>query len=77
MVTIRLARHGAKKSPFYRIVATDSKKTRIGLPETQLGIIPGWGGCQRLPRRVGVPTALEAIRVSGLPRVRLIGRGGG
>lgn len=44
-----------------RIVAADSKKTRIGLPETQLGIIPGWGGCQRLPRRVGVPTALEAI----------------
>lgn len=44
-----------------RIIAADSKKTRIGLPETQLGIIPGWGGCQRLPRRVGVPTALEAI----------------
>lgn len=44
-----------------RIIAADSKKTRIGLPETQLGIIPGWGGCQRLPRRVGVPVALEAI----------------
>lgn len=43
------------------IVATDDPKTRIGLPETQLGIVPAWGGCHRLPRRVGVPTALEAI----------------
>ena len=43
------------------IVATDDPKTRIGLPETQLGIVPGWGGCHRLPRRIGVPTALEAI----------------
>ncbi len=30
MVTIRLARHGAKKSPFYRIVAADSRKPRDG-----------------------------------------------
>lgn len=43
------------------IVACDDPSTRIGLPETQLGILPGWGGSQRLPRRVGVPTALEAI----------------
>src|SRR5262249_44804049 len=27
----------------------------------RLGILPGWGGCQRLPRRVGVPRALAAI----------------
>ena len=44
-----------------RIVASDSKATRIGLPETQLGIIPGWGGSHRLPRRVGVPTAMNAV----------------
>lgn len=44
-----------------RIVASDSPKTRIGLPETQLGIIPGWGGCHRLPKRAGVPFAMEAI----------------
>ncbi|MCC7012723.1 MAG: enoyl-CoA hydratase/isomerase family protein [Planctomycetes bacterium] len=44
-----------------RIVLADHKSTRIGLPETRLGILPGWGGCQRLPRRVGVPTALAAI----------------
>jgi len=43
------------------IVASDSKKTRIGLPETQLGILPGWGGTHRLPRRIGVPLALDAI----------------
>ena len=30
MLTIRLARHGAKKSPFYRIVATDSRNKRDG-----------------------------------------------
>lgn len=43
------------------IVLAEHKSTRIGLPETRLGILPGWGGCQRLPRRVGVPTALAAI----------------
>jgi 3-hydroxyacyl-CoA dehydrogenase/enoyl-CoA hydratase/3-hydroxybutyryl-CoA epimerase len=44
-----------------RIVLADDPKTRIGLPETKLGILPGWGGCQRLPRRIGVPAALGAI----------------
>ena len=44
-----------------RIVAVNGKSTRIGLPETMLGIIPGWGGSHRLPRRVGLPTALDAI----------------
>lgn len=43
------------------ILATDSSSTRIGLPETQLGIIPGWGGSHRLTWRVGIPTALDAI----------------
>jgi 3-hydroxyacyl-CoA dehydrogenase/enoyl-CoA hydratase/3-hydroxybutyryl-CoA epimerase len=42
-------------------VATDNRKTQIGLPETQLGIIPGWGGTQRLPRLVGVKEALGII----------------
>ncbi|TAJ13315.1 MAG: hypothetical protein EPO68_13270, partial [Planctomycetota bacterium] len=44
-----------------RIVLANHEKTRIGLPEVRLGIIPGWGGSQRLPRRVGVPNALQAI----------------
>ncbi|MEM6675717.1 MAG: 3-hydroxyacyl-CoA dehydrogenase NAD-binding domain-containing protein [Planctomycetota bacterium] len=43
------------------IVATDARSTRIGLPETQLGIIPGWGGSHRLPWRIGIPGALDAI----------------
>ena len=44
-----------------RIVLADDKRTRIGLPEVKLGIFPGWGGTQRLPRRTGVPTALDLI----------------
>ena len=43
------------------IVASDDEKTRIGLPETQLGILPGWGGSHRLPERVGIPLALDVI----------------
>ena len=40
--------------------------TRVGLPEVTLGIVPGAGGTQRLPRLIGVPAALDAI-VSGKP----------
>ena len=47
----------------YRI-ATDHPKTRIGLPEVTLGIIPGWGGTQRLPRLIG-PEAALPLMVSG------------
>jgi 3-hydroxyacyl-CoA dehydrogenase/enoyl-CoA hydratase/3-hydroxybutyryl-CoA epimerase len=53
-----------------RIVLTRSDKTRIGLPEVQLGIVPGWGGCARLPRRVGVPAALGVIVAGKLVRYR-------
>lgn len=44
----------------YRI-ATDDPSTKIGLPETKLGIIPGFGGCVRLPRIVGLQAALDII----------------
>ena len=42
-------------------VASDSPKTVIGLPEVQIGILPGAGGCQRLPRLIGVRAALDII----------------
>ena len=42
-------------------VATDHPKTTFGAPEVQLGIIPGAGGCNRLPRLVGLRGALEMI----------------
>lgn len=44
----------------YRI-ADEGEKTRIGLPEVQLGIQPGWGGTIRLPRLIGVPKAMDLI----------------
>ncbi len=42
-------------------VATDHPKTILGLPEVQLGIIPAAGGCQRLPRLIGIRAALDII----------------
>jgi 3-hydroxyacyl-CoA dehydrogenase/enoyl-CoA hydratase/3-hydroxybutyryl-CoA epimerase/enoyl-CoA isomerase len=37
------------------------KTTSIGLPETKLGIMPGFGGCVRLPRVIGADSAMEVI----------------
>ena len=44
----------------YRIAST-AKSTRIGVPEVQLGILPGGGGTQRIPRLIDLPTALDLI----------------
>ena len=44
----------------YRVASNDSS-TRIGLPETQLGIFPGWGGSARLPHLVGAPAAMDLM----------------
>ncbi|MDH2421064.1 fatty acid oxidation complex subunit alpha FadB [Cobetia amphilecti] len=42
----------------FRVMADSA---RIGLPETKLGIIPGWAGCVRLPRLIGADNAIEWI----------------
>ena len=44
----------------YRII-TDAPSSSIGLPETKLGILPGFGGTYRMPRVVGLPKALDII----------------
>jgi 3-hydroxyacyl-CoA dehydrogenase / enoyl-CoA hydratase / 3-hydroxybutyryl-CoA epimerase len=42
-------------------VASDSDHTRLGLPETQIGLIPAWGGSTRLPKLLGLPKAMDLI----------------
>ncbi len=44
----------------YRVV-TDNPRIKIGLPETSLGIVPGFGGTYRLPRTVGLMQAVQMI----------------
>lgn len=52
-----------------------SEETRIGLPEVKLGIVPGAGGTQRLPRLIGVDDALRMITEGDLTPVESIGSG--
>jgi 3-hydroxyacyl-CoA dehydrogenase/enoyl-CoA hydratase/3-hydroxybutyryl-CoA epimerase len=42
-------------------VCSDADATRLGLPEVQLGLLPGWGGTTRLPRLVGLQAALDLL----------------
>jgi len=44
-----------------KIIASDSPKTALGLPEVMLGILPGFGGTYRLPKKVGLTGALDMI----------------
>jgi 3-hydroxyacyl-CoA dehydrogenase/enoyl-CoA hydratase/3-hydroxybutyryl-CoA epimerase len=60
--------HGAAMGGGFEVVlacdwriASDHESTKIGLPETQLGILPAWGGSTRLPRLIGVRKALDLI----------------
>src|ERR1700737_3185069 len=60
--------HGACAGGGYEVtlacdyrVASDDPATRIGLPETTLGLIPSWGGSTRLPRLIGAERAAEVI----------------
>src|SRR5436309_10608305 len=60
--------HGASAGGGYEVtlacdyrVASDDPATRIGLPETTMGLIPAWGGCTRLPRLIGAEKAAGVI----------------
>ena len=68
MVPVVCAIHGACPGGAYETalachwrIATDARETVIGLPEVGLGLIPGWGGCSRLPRLIGAQAAAEHI----------------
>lgn len=47
-------------------LASNSPKTKIALPEVTIGLIPAWGGTQRLPRLIGLQPAIDMI-CSGEP----------
>ncbi len=42
-------------------IASDDRKTKLGLPECMLGLLPGAGGTQRLPRLIAIETALDLL----------------
>lgn len=53
----------------YRLVSEDDR-SQIGLPEVQIGLLPGAGGTQRLPRLIGLPPALDMILTAKRVRPR-------
>jgi 3-hydroxyacyl-CoA dehydrogenase/enoyl-CoA hydratase/3-hydroxybutyryl-CoA epimerase len=51
-------------------VASPDHATKIGLPETKIGLLPAWGGSTRLPRLIGLPKALDIILGGKTPGAR-------
>ena len=51
-------------------IASDDRKTQLGLPEVQLGLLPAGGGTQRLPRLIGIAAALDVILAGKSVRAR-------
>ena len=47
----------------FRVASTNAK---MGLPETSLGVIPGYGGTQRLPQLIGKGRAMEMVMTAGM-----------
>lgn len=51
-------------------IASPDHSTKIGLPETKIGLLPAWGGSTRLPRLIGLPKALDIILGGKTPSAR-------
>ena len=51
-------------------IASPDHATKIGLPETKIGLLPAWGGSTRLPRLIGLPRALDVILGGKTPSAR-------
>ncbi|WP_340677903.1 fatty acid oxidation complex subunit alpha FadJ [Paraglaciecola sp.] len=51
-------------------VCSDDDKTQLGLPEVQLGLLPGSGGTQRLPRLISVQQAMKMMLTGGAVRAK-------
>ncbi len=72
-VPVVCAIHGACAGGGYELalachwrLATEAKETVIGLPEVGIGVIPGWGGCARLPRLIGAEAAVTHMLKAAL-----------
>lgn len=57
-------------------IASDHDSTQVGLPETQLGILPAWGGSTRLPRLIGIRQALKLISTGKILKAAAAKRAG-
>jgi enoyl-CoA hydratase/long-chain 3-hydroxyacyl-CoA dehydrogenase len=55
-------------------IATDAPKTSLGLPEVMLGLLPGGGGTQRLPRLIGLQGALDLLLTGKTVRAQIAKR---